>query len=242
MTAPDLATLFAAIDATWPARRIIELPGWRVREGAGGGQRVSTASATTRAPSIPAMEGAQAALHQVPLVMVRPGDETLDAALESAGYRIKDPVTFYLSEIETLALPPPPVAAFHVSWPPMRVQEEIWHEGGIGPERLAVMDRVETTKCAILGRNSDRPAGTAFVALDGQIAVLHALEVSPGLRRKGAAVHMMRGAAIWARDFGAKWFCVLVTKANTPANALYSSLGMRPTGGYHYRIKLPDRG
>ena len=242
MTAPSVESLLAENEETWPARMIIELPGLNVREGAGGGQRVSSATATTTAPSVAAMEAAQIALQQVPLVMVRPGETALDAALEAEGYRIKDPVSLFLSEVDRLAKAPPPVTAFHVSWPPMRIQEEIWEAGGIGADRLAAMDRVTNEKCTILGRCKDQPAGTAFVALHEDVAVLHALEVRPELRRNGAALHMMCGAAIWARHLGAKWFCILVTRDNRPANSLYSSLGMRPVAGYHYRIKSPERG
>jgi ribosomal protein S18 acetylase RimI-like enzyme len=50
---------------------------------------------------------------------------------------------------------------------------------------------------------------------------------------------MMRKAAAWAQDHGAKRFLVLVTAANAEANALYSSLGMRIVGHYHYRSKEP---
>ena len=237
MSEPDAATLLAVCEATWPAARHIDLPGWRVRDGAGGGQRVSSATATTSSPSIAAMEGAQAALGQAPLVMIRPGETGLDAQLEAAGYDVKDPVTIYLAPIPALAEAPPPVSAFVVSWPPVRIQAEIWEEGGIGPGRLAVMARAGGTKCTILGRNSDQPAGTAFVGIAGNTAMIHALEVHPALRRQGTAANMMRGAAIWAREQGADWISLMVTTANAPANALYSSLGMRNLGGYHYRVK-----
>lgn len=237
MNEPGIGALLEVCEATWPPARRIDLPGWQLRDGAGGGQRVSAATATTSAPSIPAMESAQAALGQPPLVMIRPGDAALDRTLEGAGYRVKDPVTAYLAPVAALAVAPPPVSAFQVAWPPVRIQEELWAEGGIGPERLAVMARVEGPKCTILGRSKDQPAGTAFVALAGDIAMLHALEVTPRLRRAGTAVNMMRGAALWAQGAGANWLSVLVTNANAPANALYSALGMRPVGSYHYRIK-----
>jgi hypothetical protein len=47
----------------------------------------------------------------------------------------------------------------------------------------------------------------------------------------------MRTAAHWAQDHGAKRFSVLVTEANTAANALYASLAMEIVGQYHYRSK-----
>ncbi|RYH10966.1 N-acetyltransferase [Tropicimonas sp. IMCC6043] len=239
MTEPDAAELLAAGEATWPAARRLDIPGWRIRDGAGGGQRVSSATALGRAPSVPAMEAAQARLGQVPLVMVRPDETTLDAALDAAGYRIKDPVTIYLAPVAALAEAPPPVSAFHVACPPLRIQEEIWAEGGIGPDRLAVMARAQGPKAALLGRTADQPSGAAFVAIHGNIAMLHALEVTPQLRRSGTARHLMRGAAIWAGSRGAAWLSVLVTRENAPANALYAKLGMWAVGSYHYRVKQP---
>lgn len=237
MSAPGPAQIFAAIDATWPPRRVIELPGWRVREGAGGGNRVASASATGPAPDIAAMEAAQAALGQEALVMLRPEEPGLDRRLATAGYAIRDPVTVRLGPVDGLAVAPPPVTAFQVAWPPVQIQFALWAAGGIGPERVAVMDRAEGPKCAILGRADDQPAGTAFVACHGQLAMVHALEVAPAARRRGLARHMMQGAALWAKGQGATWLAALVTDANKPANALYSSLGMAAVARYHYRVR-----
>ena len=237
MTPPDIDAIFAVNEATWPPQRVLEVPGWRVRAGGGGGGRVSSASATEATPDIAAMEAAHAALGQPSLVMVRPGEAALDSALAAAGYEIKDPVLFCVGRTEELAVPPPPVSAFEVAWPPMRVQEEIWAKGNIGPARLAVMARCERPKCTLLGRMKDQPAGTAYVAADAGIAMLHALEVVPHLRRSGVAVNLMRAAALLARSRGADWISVAVVQANTAARALYSSLGMQTVGGYHYRQK-----
>ena len=38
------ADLFAAVDATWPAAEDTQVGGWTIRDGRGGGQRVSAAS------------------------------------------------------------------------------------------------------------------------------------------------------------------------------------------------------
>lgn len=232
---PDAAALFAAVEATWPAATVTEIPGWLIREGRGGGKRVSAASPLTTAPDIAAMEAAQAQLGQPPLVMLRPEDSALDARLDAAGYAVVDPVTIYVAPSATVAGPIPPVRAFEVDWPPLILQRELWAEGGIGPARIDVMDRAQGPKIAVMGRANDKPAGTGYVAVHDTIAMLHALEVRPSQRRQGAAVHMMRAAAIWAQDAGIPWLSVLVTDANVPANALYNGLGMQAVGQYHYR-------
>ncbi|QDC11333.1 GNAT family N-acetyltransferase [Oceanicola sp. D3] len=233
---PDLDALFAALDATWPAASMVEAGAWRVREGAGGGSRVSSATTADEEADLSEMEAAQAALGQTPLVRLRGEQARLEARLEAAGYVSKDPTNIRLAPVERLAAGAlPPVRVFAVEFPPLTIQREMWAEGGIGPERVAVMERAKGPKTALLGRANDTPAGTAFVALDGDIAMLHALEVRSVMRRQGAAVNMMRGAARWAQDHGARWMTVLVTQQNAAANALYERLEMDLVGHYLYR-------
>lgn len=101
------------------------------------------------------------------------------------------------------------------------------------------MERAVGPKTTFLGRCDDQPAGTLFVALDGDIAMVHAVEVSSPHRRKGLAKHMMAAAAFWAQDRGARHLALLTTKENGAANPLYASLGMDVVGSYHYR-QLPE--
>lgn len=234
-----MTDLFSATDATWPAAALHRAGAFMVREGRGGGQRVSAATAAgpwTEA-DIDAAERLHARLGQRPLFMIRPGEEALDAALAARGYRVKDPVNVHAAPIAALAAEPAdPMAGFAI-WPPLAIMRDLWKEGGIGPERIAVMERVEGPRTAILGRVGDRCSGVAFVAIHDGTAMLHALHVAPDLRRQGSAVKIMRNAAHWAQDHGAERFSVLVTEANRPANALYASLGMEIVGQYHYRSK-----
>ncbi|MCF6444435.1 N-acetyltransferase [Nereida sp. MMG025] len=218
--------LYQAIDATWPAAKIWRDGPWTHRDGAGGGSRVS---ATT-------LDGPFDQLPDRPLFMVKSGQDMLDQHLDAAGYLIKDPVTLYSCPIDTFAQEPPAVSTFAI-WEPLAIMREIRAAGGIGPERLAIMHRAHHPKTAILGRLAGKPAATAFVAIDGDLAMLHALEVAAPHRRGGMGRYMMQRAAIWAKFSGAKHIAVLVTKENMGANRLYQSLGMMPTASYHYRIK-----
>jgi N-acetylglutamate synthase len=227
------------IDATWPPAAVHQLGPWRIRDGQGGGSRVSAATATgpVAASELALMAEAMARLAQPALVMIRPGEDALDAQLAGAGYIIKDPVVIFAAPVAALvAGDVPPKTAFR-SWPPLAVQAEIWGLGGIGPARLAVMHRVAGPKTSFLGRILDQPAGCAFVACHDQWAMLHALDVLPQFRRLGLGRALTMSAARWAQMQGAVTLSLLVTRANSQAVALYTSLGMGIVGQYHYRIK-----
>ena len=235
---PDLPKLFAVIDATWPARAKRALGPWTVRIDGAGGSRVSatTAEAPVTEADIAEAEAAMREVDQKPLFMIRPGQEALDGWLAARGYTARDVTNIYAAPVATIATDrPPPVTSFTV-WPPLAVQAEIWAAGGVGPGRLDVMDRAMQPKTTLLGRLNDRPAGTGYVAIAGDCAMLHGLEVAKEHRRQGLARHLTRAAAFWAQDEGAAWFTLLTTQANTGANALYTSLGMVHVGQYHYRV------
>ncbi|MEM6739360.1 MAG: GNAT family N-acetyltransferase [Pseudomonadota bacterium] len=230
------AEIFATLEATWPPAKCHDADGWRVGEGRGGGQRVSAAKRMAPEAGLRAMERKQMALGQPPLVMVREGEDGLDAALEARGYTKVDPTLGLLAPLRALPATLPPLMAFEVAWPPLARQREIWAAGGIGPGRLAVMNRVAGPRVAFLGRAGDAPAATAFAACHGRLAMVHALEVAATHRRSGLGRALMVAAVRWAAQQGAEALAVLVTRANMPALALYRGLGLRDVTSYHYRL------
>lgn len=239
MILPGPPELYGVVGATWPAAAARRLGPWTIRTGAGGGQRVSstTAEAAFATPDIDVAEAAMAALGQPDLFMIRAGEDRLDAALAARGYRIKDPVAFHAVAVAALTdRPVPRVSAFTI-YPPLAIIEDLWARGGIGPGRLQVMERVKGPKTALLARHNDRPAGAAFVAIHRDSAMIHAIEVAPALRRQGVGINILRAAAHWAQDHGARFLTLVVTRSNLGANRLYASLGMKVVGHYHYRIK-----
>ncbi|MDB5666459.1 MAG: family N-acetyltransferase [Cypionkella sp.] len=234
----DAERLQQVMEATWRTAAASTVGPWTIREGKGGGKRVSAATADGdwQDTDIPVAETAMAALGQSALFVIRAGDDRLDQALMARGYRIVDPVVAYAAPIATLALPPEPMTTFP-HWPPMAIAADLWAEGGVGAARLAIMDRVVGPKTAILSRAQDRAAGIAFVAVHENIAMLHALEVTTLQRRQGSAHNILRAAAIWAQANGADTLLVVVTVANDAARRLYASLAMKVVGQYHYRQK-----
>lgn len=229
---PDSARLMAAVDATWPPEEMVARDGWVLRRSTGGGQRVTAASG---AGEVGAAETAMRAWGQHPLFRLIPADTALDAELNAAGYRVVDPVALYAAPAEALAGDDSLQAQLYTATMRLAIMEEIWREGGIGPDRLAIMDRVAGPHAHLLSRAADSPVGAAFVGIDGDVAMIHAIEVLTRWRRQGAGALLLKGAARFALAHGARWLTLAVTEANGPANALYARLGMTVAGRYHYR-------
>lgn len=228
------ALLAEVMEATWPPASSWQFGPFTLRDGAGGGKRVSAASldgSFTKA-DLDALEAAMPA----PLMLVRAGETALDAALDARGWQIVDPVVAYAAPVDRLAADLPRLTAFP-HWPPLEIARSVWAEGGIGPARIAVMERVQAPKAALLGRIDDRSAGVAFIACHGDEAMLHALEVRQSHRRQGLGKNLLHAAANWAAGQQAGRLSLVVTRQNAAARALYARLGMEVVGEYHYRMK-----
>lgn len=236
---PDARRIIAAMLATWPAATVTQAGAWTIREGKGGGNRVSCATENwpVTEADLPTAKSAMQALGQRPQVMIRPGEDGLDRLLENHGYRVVDPTNLYaISSAELAGDGQLPMGGGYAMWPPLHKIREVWENGGIDAARQAIMERTPAPKTAILVRRGDYTGGAAFVAIQDGIAMVHALHVLPDQRRKGAARQILKQAAIWAERHGAAITALAVTQGNTAANPLYAALGMSLVGKYHYRI------
>lgn len=233
--------LAALVDATWPCARAFTLGPFLLRDGQGGGKRVSAASLAAQGwgdADIPRAETAMRDMGQPPLFAIWPdmaGHLALDAALAQRGYEIIDPCVVYHGQIDAILETAFDMSKTYPHWPPLAIGLDIWQQAGIGPARVAVMGRARGTKTAVLARRGDDAAGICFVAIAQDWAMLHALEVAAQHRRQGCAQNIIARAAHWARAEGAVHLGLVVTKANHAARALYEKLGMAQIGRYHYR-------
>lgn len=228
----------AALEATWPAAEVVRRDGWHLRRGAGGGNRVSAATALGGG-DVTLAEAAMRIWGQTPLFQVEPGQEALDQDLATRGYTIHEPVVFYAAPASQVAGEADLTAAGYLAEMRLQIMEEIWVGGSVPAPRFAIMDRVALSKRFLMGRAEDRPCGAAFVAIDGDTAMIHAIEVQPAMRRKGVGRMLLQTAARFAVAEGAHWLALAVTEQN-PARALYEGLGMEEGGRYHYRILKED--
>ncbi len=234
---PGAAVLRAALATTWPPAETRRLGPFLLRRGAGGGRRVSAATLEGPLEGADPVAEAEAAMRdwgQRPLFQVWAGDAGLAATLDARGYGHADATRVLVADVAALAAMPWGPSAI-VGTAPIAVMRGIWAAGGIGPDRLAVMARVEGSRAWLLGRLGDRPVAACFVACAGRVAMLHALEVAPAARRRGVGTAMTRGAAAWAALQGAEVLALAVLADNAPASTAYERLGMREVAAYHYR-------
>ncbi|MEM7613915.1 MAG: GNAT family N-acetyltransferase [Pseudomonadota bacterium] len=231
MSRPDL---LAAMDATWPPAEVMDVAGWTLRRGAGGGKRVSAATCLAEGAEIDLAEARMREMGQVPLFMLRRGEVALDTALAERGYGIIDPVTLYSGPAGAIA----EGAAGQVieCEAPLALMKTLWEIDGIGPARLEVMARTTGPRSYLFARIKDAPAGVAFVAASGDVTMMHAVVVAPSARRQGVGRALSVAAARWAVRMGAATLALATTEENAAANGLYRSIGMQAVGGYHYRI------
>lgn len=236
---PDPAMLHAVAEATWPPAATQTLGPVTLRDGKGGGKRVSAATATppVTAKEIARAEDAMRARGQAPLFQVREGEDDLDRLLAGRGYGIVDPVNVFVAPVAALVGERPPRLTIFTIWEPIEIMREIWAEGGIGPARVAVMERAAGPKTGLFARHADKPAAAGFAAISRDVCMVHALEVRAHHRRAGLGRLMMVQAALWAEARGAAHLAVLCTRANAPANGLYAAMGFRVATTYHYRQK-----
>ncbi|PBB18753.1 GNAT family N-acetyltransferase [Mesorhizobium sp. WSM4313] len=81
-------------------------------------------------------------------------------------------------------------------------------------------------------------AAFAFGVIRNGLLVVEAVETDARFRQQGLGRRTVGGLIGWARRAGAKAGCLQVVADNTPARALYASLGFdRELYRYHYRRK-----
>ena len=231
-----------ALEGTWPCKRQFELGPWRIFQSDGGGKRVCAArlafdQISATAPEIDGAEQALRDLNQPLLFHIDEGQSELDKALAQRGYHLVDPTDLLAQPVAELCGQPLPKTTLFEIWPPLIIQKDIWALDGVGPQRMNVMERATQAKTSLLIRWKGRAAGTAFLACHGAVIMVHALMILPEQRGQGLAKWAMRKAALWGQSQGCSILAVACTKENSVAQNLYSSLGMKHVGHYHYRLK-----
>jgi hypothetical protein len=167
--------------------------------------------------------------------MVFGWQDPLDRLLAAEGYATRDETLILAAPAADIAEAAPTRQLFRDLAPPRRAGGDLGRRRHRPGAACAVMRRAEGPKTALFGRINDRPAGTAFIAVHGKDAMLHALEVA-SRPAQGLARLMMRAGAAWAAGHRAP-ISPCSSPAPTAAQGLYASLGLKPVENYHYRVK-----
>ena len=232
-------SFWAASEICWPPLNKKNIGPWVIREGEGGGNRVSSTTANDffTKEDIFIAENHMQLLNQKNIFQIREKDLELDNILERLGYSLVDKTVVYGLKIAKMSSPcVPPMTAFNI-WPPLRIMKDIWEVGGTTDSRISVMERCKVRKTAILGRIENKAAGCAFISEYKGIAILQALFVLPSYRRKGLARFLISESVKWVSYADSAYLALMTDKYNKEARGLYDSLGMKIIDKYHYRVK-----
>ena len=226
------------LEDTWPPEQVIHFDDWTIRISDGAGKRASAISleGTWEETSFRKLKALLKKLGKSEIFMIYQSDSLFEKELNKLNYQVFD--KSYIFEIpvtELIKSKPPPISMFSI-WPPLHIQKELWNSNGIGWQRQSVMNRASQIKTSILGRWSDNPVASAFIAKSGNVAFLHALVVDENFRQQGVAKALMRHAGQWAHKHNCSKLMVVTTEANVAATSLYTSLEFQLVNKYHYRI------
>ena len=226
------------LEDTWPPEQVIHFDDWTIRVSDGAGKRASAISLerTWEETSFRKLNDLLKKLGKSEIFMIYQSDSLFEKELDKLNYQVFD--KSYIFEIpvtELIKSKPPPISMFSI-WPPLHIQKELWKSNGIGWQRQSVMNRVSQIKTSILGRWSDNPVASAFIAKSGNVAFLHALVVDENFRQQGVARALMQHAGQWAEKHSCAKLMVVTTEANVAATSLYTSLEFQLVNKYHYRI------
>lgn len=236
----------AACLNAWPSPRQILVDGWLFRSAGGPTRRVNSANPLYAGASmsdalIDAAEAFYAAQGQPTVFRVPDMAGAIDGLLDARGYALDAPVRTLFADLLALAAAASP---------------EVRIESAPGPAWLAARDRLngsgkEAARAyrAIIGAillpcafasvaDRGRIVSLAFVALQGDLAILEAVVTDPACRQQGFARQCVAALLDWARGRDARGVALQVVADNAAALALYEGLGFRrDLYGYHYRTR-----
>jgi ribosomal protein S18 acetylase RimI-like enzyme len=258
----DELALEAIAARGWQAEQTGELGGWLLRANAGFTGRANSVLplGSPGRPLSDALDAARSwyAARELPLMFQVPvsGRRLLDGELAERGWTASPDVHVMAARLQTLlGGSTTPLGALPDRMPfvaeVMDRPDDAWfarYRDGAGVSRAArgLLTRHEQAGFACLrlddGRGTDDGRGARVVAIgrgtiDDEWLGVTAVEVEPGLRRRGLASEVMRSLWVWGAERGAVRSHLEVAADNEPANALYRRLGYWVHHDYRYRTE-----
>lgn len=234
----------------WPAARVVDLDGWRLRFMDGVTRRGNSVwpNALGREVDLKRhIDRAEAAYREVEqrcLFQLSPLAQPagLDAALADRGYTIDAPVELCTASARSVvvALEQRDLPNTTVSDAPSDTWLELAGRQGRYREHMGtfegLLSRLEGRSGFATTCIDGAPVATGLTVLDGSWAGIFAMATLPAARRRGAGRGVLLGLTRWALQQNAQQLYLQVEKANQTALRLYRHAGFVPRYEYHYRV------
>lgn len=247
-----LDLLESLMAAAWPALESSTADGWVLRSAGGVTQRANSiwpAESTSDGPAaLRTAENWYAARRQPVIFQLTRREENapLESFLDTRGYS-KQSETIVMTAPVTPSVPVPVAPA--AKGAALRVEvgdapsdewlELWWRVDGMGGEAEKVIARqvlLGATSLYATARNGEGVAvGTGRLTLVEGWAGVYCMATHPDFRRQGVASAVLAELVRQASAAGAAALWLMVTAANTGAQALYGAAGFAEAGRYHYR-------
>ncbi|HUC66531.1 MAG TPA: GNAT family N-acetyltransferase [Stellaceae bacterium] len=236
----------------WPALRQVWLDGWLLRFSQGHTRRSN--SVTPVAPSrrdlrdkIAYCEALYAWAGLPPIFRVPTIAETgVDATLAACGYAAEDETCVIYRDLDG-SLPERGEAELSEGMPSTAWLDAHAHftgsaASGHGVQRKILAALAVPAVFAATRTAGGRIASVAFGAVHDRILCLNLVATHPASRRSGLSRRTVSAVLAWAQAAGAAAACLPVVASNTPAVALYRTLGFdAELYRYHYRRRREPR-
>ncbi|MGN9766150.1 GNAT family N-acetyltransferase [Micromonospora sp. SD12] len=248
-TAAAVVELELAADEAWPAAVRGRLGDWRLRAADGWTGRANSALPVgdpdrPLPAALDAVERWYADLGQPPMVNTPlPLAAPVGAELDARGWVGRPPVLVQTVPLAGL----PPAAPEHAGAPPVALAtapSDDWltvaagRKGGLPDAARHVLTAVDQVRFAhVYADGALLAIGRGTVTGPGRWLGLSLIEVLPEARRQGLAGRIIRALVDWGAAAGASRAFLQVEQRNTPAVALYRSLGF--TTHHTYLTRTP---
>ena len=232
----------------WPAARVEDLGGWRLRWSQGATRRGNSALPARAAGALSLEERIERTarfyreLGLAPRVQVAPNarPDGIDAALEARGWEVEAPVSIQVAEANPLAETASPdgigLRADDTPCPGWWELASSRSRFRDAPEVLrGFLERIGAHAGYALAERAGEPIAMGLGVADGRWAGVFMMLTVPEARRSGAGSGVLGALARWARGRGAERLYLQVERDNPPALQLYARAGFAEAYGYHYR-------
>ncbi|WP_136603932.1 GNAT family N-acetyltransferase [Paenibacillus dokdonensis] len=166
---------------------------------------------------------------------------SLDQTLEERGYKLADPSTVMILELDTAAMPKLTHVEVSESLTPKWVDTFTSFHNGLSERNQAAMKKMLSQTVLQTGYftlyQESMPVACGLGVIEDQVVGLFDIVTSEQHRNQGYGEQLILNILQWAKENGTTHSYLQVVQNNAPANRLYEKLGYREIYSYWYRSK-----